>query len=331
MSKTGKGIKTREAARDGRAPDRRTTAAGRMKRAAGRSVDSYRRLADNREDNRDGSPAEYAEDRIRDTLEGTASGTGRRMKRVIRSARERAGDRTFWEEDAPAETADGIRGEARSIAHDRSAVKDPKPSNGLHNVNMERRTGDGTARQQTYGIRRTNAVVEKNDSMRRPAGAAREPSRLVGLEGRTLRRAERETVRGTAETAGGGIRTVGQTAGASVNSAARFAASFGYPCESRLFSTFSDNADALCGVRTSSITTISDSISLRRNGKSSLPKRKYTNRNAQISVITGATAKPAHIPFIPKIREPRVGKRTYNKPFCRHAMQVAIPMRSISI
>lgn len=220
MGKAGKCIKTRETTRDGRAPDRRTTAAVRMKHAVRRSVDNYRKLADNREDNRDGSPAEYAEDRIRDTLEGTASGSGRRLKRVIRSTRERAGDRTFREEDAPAETADGIRSEARSIAHDRSVAEDPEHSISLHNATAERRNGEGTARRQRYGIRQKDAVVGTKDSVRRPAGTGRAPGRPVGREDRIVRRAERETVRGTAETAGGGIRTVGQTAGASVNSAA---------------------------------------------------------------------------------------------------------------
>lgn len=217
MGKTGKGIKTRKAARDGRAPDRGTTAEGRMKRAVRRSADSYRKLAVNREDNRQESPAEYAEDRIRDTLEGTMSGTGRRMKRVIRSARERAGDRAFWEEDAPAETAGGIRGEARSIAHDRGVAEDPEPLNSLHNATAERRTGDGTARRQPYGIRRNDAAAGIKDSVRRPAGTARESGRTVGLEGRTLRRAERETVRGTAEMTRRGTRTGRQTVGTSVN------------------------------------------------------------------------------------------------------------------
>ncbi len=231
MGKAGKGIKTREAARDGRAPDKGTTAAGRMKRAVKRSADNYLKLADNREENRDESPAEYAEDRIRDTLEGTASGTGRRMKRVIRSVRERAGNRTFWEEDAPAETAGGLRGEARSIAHNRIGIEDPEPSASLHNATAERCNGEGTARRQPYSIRRNDTVVGTQDSVRRPAGTAREPGRTVGWEGRAVRRAERETIRGTAETAGHGIRTAGHPIGASMNTttetakAARAAAS----------------------------------------------------------------------------------------------------------
>ena len=216
MGKAGKGIKTRETTHDGRAPDRRT-AAGRMKRAAGQSADSYRKLAVNREDNRQESPAEYAEDRIRDTLENTVSGTGRRMKRVIRSARERAGDRTFWEEDAPAETADRIRGEARSIAHDRRAAEDPEPANSLHNTTTERRTGDGTARRQPYGVRRNDAVVETKDSVKQPASTVHESGRTIGREGRIVRRAEREPVRGTAEMTRRGTRTGRQTFGTSVN------------------------------------------------------------------------------------------------------------------
>lgn len=223
MGKAGKGIKTREAMRGSMAPDRRTTVAGRMKRVVRRSADNYRKLADNREENRQGSPAEYAENRTRDTLEGAASGTGRRMKSAARSVRERAKEKTFRKEDMPAETAGGIRGEARSISHDRNVAEDPESSDSLHNTATGRRTGDGTARRQPYGIRRNDSVAGTKDSVRRPEGTGREPGRTVGREGRTIRRAERETVRGTAEAAGRGIRMAGQTAGIPANTAAETA------------------------------------------------------------------------------------------------------------
>ena len=67
---------------------------------------------------------------------------------------------------------------------------------------------------------------------------------------------------------------------------------------------------AFSGVSVSSTTTISEFMFCRRNGKFSLPNFRYTNSMARPSVTTGATAKPAHMPFVPHNIEPAIGSST---------------------